>query len=370
MAFSPANLSGGCTIVREMYVVNAAGRRLRDITNRMLSCSIRWDQSMSGGSHMTIEFSIFEDPDEPLYAARDIVAPFITYRWGDGTVRATPWGMFQLSLPRRKITGGGTISTYRGRDMTWRLYNERLTRNENTPAGASYQTEFARILGLGGIEKYRVRATGRTVGTAKTARRGMHRREQFNNLSKSISWYNIHAALDGALETLPYRDWLKTDPVGVITKRLVSGDIGENPEIEEVPNVVMVEVQPSEGEPYVRFARNNNPDSASSIINVGREITTEPFRESDIETTTDAEKFAENKLRELSSYEQILTVNVKPDPLWLGIHRTVDISDEFDRSGHRIAGRYHIKGFKVGAEPDTALVELTLGKSIRMVETS
>jgi hypothetical protein len=370
MAFDFNTVGGGLTIRREMYVVDRAGVRLRDITNQMIACTVTWNTVITGGASMKIAFSMLEDPENPLYASRDIVAPYITYTWGDGTVRATPLGMFVLSLPHRSQTFGGDVVSYTGRDLTWIMYNKRLTTTENIAAGRNYGTELIRILQLSGISKYSVRQTTRTLSAARTFRRNDYRRGQFNALCKAIGWYNVHALLDGSLATLPYRDWAAVDPVGVVTRKMVVGDITEDPQVDQVPNVVSVEVSRSGQDPYWRFARNTDPDSASSIPNVGWEVTAETIKDSNIETVADAEATALNTLRDLSSFEQVITMSLKPDPQWLGIHRTIDLDSGLDQGGRAFSGRYHLKSWSVGTEHDTCCPKLTLGKSVKQLVTT
>jgi len=365
-----ASFGGGVTIDSRVYLTDIGGKPIDDISDQVLDCTVQWNQDLSGGTAMKVDFSMKERL-APLAAQNTFVSPEITYRWGDGTIRRTRLGVFVLNLPKKEIDAG-VVATYTGKDLTWVLRNSVLFGTLNFPAGTNYGEALEQVLRDAGFTNLNVRRTTRTMSDGFTRRRGKNRAEVANALAGSIGWYNIYMDLNGALTTLPYRDWSQVAPVGVIGPRVVVGSITATPAAETVPNTVMAKMQRSGQQEIVRYAYNRDPDSPISIQNMnppGRHIVYE-VSDSNVKTIADLEALAAKTLRDMGSFGQTYVCKLKPDPSWLGIQRTVDLDPALIVNGEPRAGRYHIKGWKVGTSPETALVELTFGKTVDYVEVA
>jgi len=366
-----ASFGGGVTIERRMYLCDIGGKPIDDITTQMIDCTVSWSAGMDGGTSMKVDFTMKERLS-PLAAQNTFVSPEITYRWGDGTVRRSRLGVYLLMLPRKTISTGGVVASYTGKDLTWILYNSTLTKAQSFPAGTNFGEAIASICRAAGLTNLDIRLTSRTMGAARTFRRGQRRRGEANALAKAISWYNLYMDLDGAMTTLPYRDWSQTAPIGIVSPKVLIGDIQATPSVDEVPNTVMATMQRNGQAPVVRYAFNTDPESPISLQNIvpaGRRITYE-VTDSNVETIADLEALAAKTLRDVSSFEMQYVCQLKPDPSWLGIQRTVDLDPAVIRNGEPRPGRYHIKAWKVGLTPESAPVELTIGKTVDYVEVA
>lgn len=368
MAIDVGAFGGGCTIESELFICDIHGTPIREINGQVLDCEVSWNIDREGGTAMRCTFTLIErEPGSGILPQNTFISPRITYRWGDGTVRSTRLGVFLVGLPRKTISDVGVVTRYEGcRDLTWILFNSTLTKALNITAGTNYGAAIASVFTAAGLTNISVRATSRTLAADRTFRRGLHRREITSLLAKAIGWYNAFMDLNGTMTTLPYRDWNKVEPVGIITPKVKIGAIEPVHTIEEIPNTIMATMQRSGEQPIIRYAFNTDPASPISLQNIipeGRRITRQ-INDSNVETIADLEALARQGLIDAASMETRYRLTLKPDPSWLGIHRTIDLDPSLTQHGEPMAGRYRILGWRVGTTPETAPIELTIGRTI------
>src|SRR6187402_2261559 len=205
---------GGLILRRWFFRVDINNKRLENLTSKMESCTVKWASGEAGTSPMTCSFT-WHDDGEIDYLS-DFIAPVIRWEYGQGRSEQTQLGLFALSLPSRKITRDGVLSTVSGRDLVWVLRNQIAAKNINFTAGQYYDDVFKQICALGGITRTDIRDTNRQLSKGRTIKRNENLGIGFNIFAKSIGWYNAQADLVGRIVTLPYRNTRNVARVGLI----------------------------------------------------------------------------------------------------------------------------------------------------------
>jgi hypothetical protein len=310
---------------------------------------------------MTCQFT-WHDDGEIDYLS-DFIAPVIRWEYGQGRKEQTQLGLFALSLPSRKITADGVVSTVSGRDLVWVLRNQIAASNINFNAGQYYDDVFKQICALGGITRTDIRDSNRQLSKGRTIKRDENLGIGFNSFAKSIGWYNAQADLGGRIVTLPYRNTKDVAKVGLITGKNLIGEISSPNPPSEFPNIVRVTASKKDDVTIIGIARNDDPDSPSSTVRQKKEIVRE-FSESEIETQADADASAKKHLHEVSSYYDTISVTIPPAVAFLGQNQRVDI--DFWSGGQNFVGSRAIRGWELGMEPGKESIKLELGRTINM----
>lgn len=352
---------GGLVMRRWFFRVDINNKRLENLTQKIETCNIKWGKAAEGEAPMTCTFTWHDDGE--IDYLTDYVAPVIRWEYTQGRREQTQLGLFALSMPSRKITSSGIVSTVNGRDLTWVMKNQIAQKNINFNAGQYYDDVFREICALGGVTRTDIRDTNRQLSTGRTIRRGKNLGQAFNTYAGAIGWYNMQADLTGKIVTLPYRNTGNVAKVGLITEKNIIGDIESPAPPSEFPNIVRVTVQRGDKDPIIGYARNNDPDSPASTVRQKKEIVRE-FSESDIETQADADASAAEHLRQLSQYYDTIRVVIPPAVAFLGQNQRVDI-DFWSEKVH-FTGSRAIRSWELGMEPGTESIKLELGRTINL----
>lgn len=293
---------------------------------------------------------------------RDYLAPAVRYDYEDGRAPVTsPLGIYAVRVPPGEYTGRTAIGTFAGEDLTSLLATSAYTAVDTVPSGTSVVTELGDTLAEAGITRTMFPASTRTFRKHWTFPAGTTRLDKCNRILQHIGWYEVFMGLDGRVgSTGTYIAPGQQQPVARWTEDVLLEAPREQPSDEILANVVIVvRDDPSEAA-LVAVARNDDPTSPTSTVSLGREIV-RVERQSDLHSQQDANALAQRLLAEARLRYRTAEMVVDPDPRLLNPWQVVDIAFT-DGALARFAGRWRVRGARLGLDPAEPAMSVTLSQ--------
>lgn len=212
----------------------------------------------------------------------DRIQPHMEIQMPDGNWISFPLGIFLLSTPTKRDEVNGVYREIEAYDGLTILNDDKFTSRYYIPAGKKYTDAVIEILISAGISKFNITDSSKTLATPIEFAIGTSKLEAINSLLEAINYTQIWVDSRGYFTASPYvapsdraidYEYLDDD-VSVIYN-----GIEEELDYFGVPNVWVVTQSNPEKEPLVSVKVNDNPDSPTSTVNVGRNIV--DFREVD-----------------------------------------------------------------------------------------
>jgi hypothetical protein len=212
----------------------------------------------------------------------DRIQPFMEVQMPDGRWIDFPLGVFLLSTPTRHDEVNGVFRDIEAYDGLIILDDDKFTSRYNIPAGTKYTKAVEDILKSAGITRFNIQDKGDTLSTAKEFKIGTSKLQAVNELLSSINYTPIWVDATGYFTAYPYvspadrrADYTYQDD----ELSVIYDGMEEELDLTETANSWVVTQSNPEKEPLVSTKTNDNPDSPTSTVNMGRTIV--DFREVD-----------------------------------------------------------------------------------------
>lgn len=186
-----------------------------------------------------------------------------------------PLGIFLLKSPTEKEENGKIWRDVEAYDGILVLKDDKFTSRYTITAGTNYKTAMIDILATAGITKHNINDTDKTVPVAIEFEIGTEKIEAINQLATAINYIQMVVDPYGYYTSYPYQSpgtraieyEYKDDHLSVIYN-------GMERELDtwDIPNQWVAVLSDPEREPMMATYENNNPESPTSTINLGRNI--------------------------------------------------------------------------------------------------
>jgi len=360
--------TGPITLSGELWKCTVGGSLLEDISREVLSGRITWsadrsDPGSSGGTQMSAEF-VLRHP-ERLLPYMDFITPFLNVDYGNGDTIRQQLGIYLTDIPNKDFYPTESQAQVRGKDLTWIMANSVPTGGYHALVGQDFSFYLRQIVLASGLSLTNIRDSTRALGYTRSFTPGMSYLEMFNKLAGGIGWYPAFMDMAGNIVSLPYRIFTDNTPVATVTTGQVVNIVKSTPETTGIGNVCVVIKDNGAKPPYVVIRKNQDPRSAISIPNVGREIMIDgaPIRNGDIEALGDAKALAKYKIQLGASYTDTLDLEILPDPRQ-GTYRTLEL--DLGDFWSDLAGRYWVKSWEIGFTPEDGPTKLKVARVVNV----
>lgn len=231
---------------------------------------------------LTYERDIYVPETTEINYLSDRIQPFMEVKMPDGNWIEFPLGVFLLSTPTRHDEVNGVYRDIEAYDGLIILDDDKFTSRYNIGAGTKYTKAVEDILKSAGITRFNIQEKDDTLSVDKEFKIGTSKLEAVNELLSAINYTPIWVDATGYFTAYPYvspadkrADYTyKDDELSVIYDGME-----EELDLTEVANSWVVTQSNPEKEPLVSTKINNNPESPTSTVNMGRTIV--DFREVD-----------------------------------------------------------------------------------------
>jgi hypothetical protein len=222
-------------------------------------------------------------PEQPeIDYLSDRIQPFMEIQMPDGNWIDFPLGVFILSTPTKRDEVNGVYREIEAYDGLVILDEDKFTSRFYLTAGTKYTDAVESILRSAGITRFNIEPKSATLATDMEFKIGTSKLEAINQLLQAINYTPIWVDANGYFVASQYVspaeravDYsYKDDELSVIYNGME-----EELDLYGVPNVWVVTQSNPEKTPLVSTKTNDNPDSPTSTVNVGRNIV--DFREVD-----------------------------------------------------------------------------------------
>lgn len=347
----PGGSGGGYKATWSFWTATKLGSPREEITPLILDGTI--EMSLSRAPQRTARFMVKDTTQ--IDALQDFIQAILTFRGHDGQPETThTMGTFRVTQPETNHTPRRAPGTLDCEDVTVLLQEAIFADDYTVALGTNYGTAIKAILALVGLTVVQLPATTRTLARAKTFKVGTSLLDAANTLCRAIHWYNLYAAGDGTIMTMPSRKIASVSPVLTVTPDTVYKPIVERPDASRVCNVVVV-VRDDPSLPQLEsVARNDDPTSKTSTVgpeNGGLGLGYERARfiqEPSLDSQADADALAAQYLEEGGSWYVAYKLGVLPTPL-IDVHQTVDLV--YDEAKANLSGRYWLQGWRAPIKP-------------------
>jgi hypothetical protein len=185
-----------------------------------------------------------------------------------------------------------------GRDYTKKCMGSKFLYATQFASGMALESIIASIAGAAGITKRSLPTTGVVVAREFFFDRGVSRWEAMKEIATAYD-YEIFFDATGFLILRPYSDPVSTSPVLVLKTGRDGGQLGsyeKSTTDTRIYNVVLVTGESSDADspPVYAVARNDDPNSPTSTVNIGERVY--EYSSSFIETTPQAQQVADSFL--------------------------------------------------------------------------
>ena len=248
----------------------------------------RYDITATYSYLMSISMSIVKEVDvlfpetTEINYLSDRIQPFMEVQMPDGNWIEFPLGVFLLSTPTRHDDVNGVYRNIEAYDGLIILDDDKFTSRYNIPAGTKYTKAVEDILISAGITRFNIADKADTLTTDKEFKIGTSKLEAINELLGAINYTPIWVDANGYFIAYQYvspadrrEDFTYADD----ELSVIYDGMEEELDLTNVANYWVVTQSNPEKEPLVATKVNNNPDSPTSTVNLGRTIV--DFREVD-----------------------------------------------------------------------------------------
>jgi hypothetical protein len=212
----------------------------------------------------------------------DRIKPHMEIRMRDGNWIDFPLGVFLLSTPTRHDEVNGVYRDIEAYDGLIILDDDKFTSRYNIPAGTKYTKAVEDILKGAGITRFNIADKGDTLSNDKEFKIGTSKLQAVNELLSAINYTPIWVDANGYFTAFQYvspadrrEDYTYADD----ELSIIYNGMEEELDLTETANSWVVTQSNPEKEPLVSTKVNDNPDSPTSTVNMGRTIV--DFREVD-----------------------------------------------------------------------------------------
>ena len=228
------------------------------------------------------EYDVIVPETTEINYLSDRIQPYMEIQMPDGNWINFPLGIFLLSTPTKRDENNGVYREIEAYDGLIILNDDKFTSRYYIPAGKKYTDAVIEILMSAGISKFNITDSSKTLSAPIEFAIGTSKLEAINSLLEAINYTQIWVDARGYFTASPYVSPSKKavdyeyldDELSVIYN-----GIEEELDFFGVPNVWVVTQSNPEKTPLVSTKINDNPDSPTSTVNVGRNIV--DFREVD-----------------------------------------------------------------------------------------
>lgn len=285
---------------------------LADITRHCLAGSVEGnnDRDIFATARFTIDpLGLALDP------LADHVAPIARLLVDGSYWQEFQFGLFSLQAPRKTYRPGHQTWTVGASDVTVHLMEATVTQSYTVSSGQNYVsgTNAVRaILDQFGL-RHAVPATSLTLPADRTWPVGTPYLRVLNDLLQACNMYSLWADPTGVCRTRVREELAtRTADVTYTGGDFVLAPIDEEAETQRFANqVVVVTEDPNRG--IIRaVATNDDPDSPTSTVRLGRTITKVLRRDVADQATADA--IASSELQQSASLYRRATILTQPDP--------------------------------------------------------
>jgi hypothetical protein len=350
-------LSRGYTYLSgRLYLTDSKGNTLKEIKSQTL------EGRVGASIHNEIKLSL-------SLRGLDLseIVPFTSYVqprlvMGDayGNREEYPLGLYVCTPASKSHAHQRSTMSLEGRSLEWILANSYPSGVFTASAGSNPVAHVRTILDNHGI-RHTIPDTTVTLALSRTWDVDKSWLEITNDLLGAAAFYTLHPDLEGWLTTEPYFELASAQPA----LSLFSGEgssvirtIEQDPVYDQLINKVTVYKENSQGSPIRVIRTNNDPDSEVSVVNLkdangNPRILHRVYKDSNIETVTEAKALARRLLEEGSSTLNRLTVQTFPLPE-RKLHEVYDLAI-YNAAGASIGyGLWWCDGWEIGFTPRTA----------------
>jgi hypothetical protein len=209
------------------------------------------------------------------------IQPFMEVQMPDKEWISFPLGIFLLSTPTRSDEDGVVMRDIEAYDGLVILDDDKFTSRYFVAGGTKYTKAVEDLLRSAGIKKFNVSDAPQTVGQSGIEFKvGMSKLEAINTLLKAMNYTPIWVDAEGTYTSYPYvspsnRASEYTYEDSEIS--VIYNGMEEELDLFSVANVWVVTQSNPEKTPLVSTLTNNDPDSPTSTVTLGRNIV--DFRE-------------------------------------------------------------------------------------------
>jgi hypothetical protein len=205
----------------------------------------------------------------------DRIQPFMEVKMPDGNWIEFPLGVFILSTPTRHDEVNGVYREIEAYDGLVILDEDKFTARYNVPAGTKYTKAVEDILRSAGITKFNIAEKNDTLSADIEFKIGTSKLEAVNQLLASINYTPIWVDANGYFTAYQYvspteraEDYVYADD----ELSVIYNGMEEELDLYGTPNIWVVTQSNPEKTPLVSTKINDNPESPTSTVNIGRNI--------------------------------------------------------------------------------------------------
>lgn len=353
-------MSGRTVEVRaQVWRVQLDGTPVEDISDAVVAASV--DLNIDREPYLAGQL-VLRDPGR-IAPLRDVLSLAVIYTTEDGAETAEPLGLYTTLTPAATSRQAVTEATYQLTDLTGVLATSVYLANNDVPQGTSVVTELSSTLSEAGITRTAFPASSRTFRKTWTFPAGTSRLEKCNRVLDHIAWYRLQMFRDGRVGSRgPYVDPARQEPFATWTDDDLLSAVDYRPSDAPPANVVIViRDDPSEA-PLIAVARNDDPNSRTSTVTVGREIVrVETVSGGDLHSQEDADALAARLLAESRQRYETVSFSVYPDARALDAFQTVRLAFT-SAELLRYSGTWRIRTASLGTTPATAALQVELAR--------
>jgi hypothetical protein len=351
-------MSGRDLLIRGiLWRTKLDGTFIEDISDILIDASVEMNLDRDVKLQARIRV---RDPDR-IRPLTDVLALSVGYTGDDGVETVWQLGSYVVTTPPATSFATWSEAEYSGDDLTMVMATSAFKTINTSPAGTNVVTEIKNSINNAGLARVALPASSRTFRKAWTFPAGTTRLEKCNRILDHIAWYRLFMTRDGTITSPgPYVPPERQQPYTTWTDDDLLSTVEYTPSDAPIANVVIVvRDDPSEGA-LVAVARNDDPNSRSSTVSVGREIVRVETT-SDIHSQADADALAARLLNEARQRYETVQFTVYPDPRALDPYQTVRLAFTAPELV-RYNGVWRIRTASLGIRPDSAPLQVELSR--------
>lgn len=351
---------GNIRVVPEIWIATIDNTMVEDVTALLIDGSV--DMNVDRDVALACQITL-QDVDR-LAPYTDYLAPRLRISYEDGRAEVlAQLGLYAIRVPPGAYTVARAEATVTGDDLTSVLQDASLTDTWNIAAGTNVRAAIIALIEDGGITRHRIPASTVTLTAATSFFPGTTNLDAINRLCEMLGWYHVSTDLEGWITTPgPTRDLSQLAPFATYTEDDIrSPSFIVNPSDLQVVNVVTVVNDNNADAPMFAVARNDNPDSPTSTVNLGeRSYPGGPIQVSGETTQAALDKIAQQYLAAGRSYYRTGQFAVLPEPAGLIPHQSVDLTLAGKMAP--LSGRWWVRTARLGIRPQSASLTLEVNQ--------